>query len=548
MAFQIFALPGDVEIERFDRAAVTEGSGLGVADTATLVGSDRDLYEALTTTYTELYFLEGEITYGPYDIVSVSERGEAGVWTVQMIENYYWEQRVAALPVEEETGIQRIFENALRAAAAGEQPFAGWDEGDVDLILSFMTGELDGATEWDALVGAAEKWGLTAYTEREPGVAPVVTVIPRYPTDGGSTGARVAVPWMEYDQDSRQRTLRDRANPVGGWEDRKIISSSRTFIDAQDIVTIEVGTREPALFLDLEEDGLAKIREELARWKEQNECESLRLTFPLRPDQHMGQVRSHNIVTIEDIEGEWRVVSVEGAQEGTRRSATLQLYRWQGYFERQAIVSTTRLAPVTPEPVGPPAPPLPPGRDPFIITPGRTSFVLAINVPLVAGKDIYNIFLSTPGQQQIVRHYTPAPGSMPPYTVTIVGLMPETEYLVTVIWGNSARDGAALSETTLPATPTRLASPRIEFSTGRSGQVFVRIHFVDDATSYRIEFDDGQGHTGRAVVTPAPGRSFGDFVINELISRQAYQISVTALDNTGRYLSSQPRTGGVVVR
>ena len=345
MAFEVFALPGDVPIERWDSASVTEGSGLGVADAATLTGSDPGWYAALSAHYDALYFVEGEITYGPYDIVSVSERGEAGVWTANLVENYYWESRVATLPSAVEGVIQLIFAIALRSAYASVEPFAGWPEDLQELIISFMSSELDGATEWDALVSAAEKWGLTAYTERTPGFRPIVRVIPRYPTDGGPTGRRVEVPWEVWDVSSRQRQIMDRANPLGGWRTRRIVSSTRSFLDLEEIETLSVGSREPAHYLDIEEAGLAKISEELERWRQQNECESLNLTFPLAPMEHMGQVRSHDIVTIADVEGEWRVVAVEGRQDGTQRTARLRLMRWQGFFER--IEAGDAPAPVT---------------------------------------------------------------------------------------------------------------------------------------------------------------------------------------------------------
>ena len=334
MAFEVFALPGNVPIERWDSAAVTEGSGLGVADAATLTGSDPGWYDALSAEYDSLYFVEGDVTYGPYDIAAVEERGEAGVWTAQLVENYYWEPRVAFLPAAVEGIIQLVFTIALRAAYRSYQPFAGWPEDLQELIISFMASELDAATAWDALVSAAEKWGLTAYTERTPGFRPIVRVIPRYPTNGGPTGRRVEVPWTTWDANSRQRKLLDRANPVGGWRDRRIVSSTRSFLDLEEIETLSVGSREPAHYLDIEEAGLAKISEELERWRQQNECESLDLTFALDPMERMGQVRSHDIVTIPDVAGEWRVVAVEGRQDGTQRTARLQLMRWQGFFDR----------------------------------------------------------------------------------------------------------------------------------------------------------------------------------------------------------------------
>ena len=99
MAFTVLAYPGAVEIPRWDRVAVTEGSGLGVADTVAISGSDPEWGELLMSTYDRVAVLEDlgpeRVAYGPYDIVPVDISGEHRGWSVRGVKNYYWEQQLA---------------------------------------------------------------------------------------------------------------------------------------------------------------------------------------------------------------------------------------------------------------------------------------------------------------------------------------------------------------------------------------------------------------------------------------------------------------------
>ena len=105
--------------------------------------------------------------------------------------------------------------------------------------------------------------------------------------------------------------LVDRANPVGGWTDRRIVSTDRNFIQASGVTSLVSGTRTPSHYIDLQETGLAQINADLARWRMQNECLELTAMWPLRQDDLLGALQPQDIVAIPELADEsaaWRVV------------------------------------------------------------------------------------------------------------------------------------------------------------------------------------------------------------------------------------------------
>ena len=197
-----------------------------------MTGSDPGWRRRLMAEFDELVFQDRTETFGPFDIVAVSRAGEAKTWTAECVQNFYWEQALADLDPATEEAVLAVFRSAI-SGSRGSQPFAGWSDDDIALIEAFLGPSLEGATTWEELVAAADQWGLTAYTEKRPGAAPTVVVIPRYPVAGGSTGRRLEMPWPNLDVTSVRIRLVDRANPVGGWADRRIVSTSRNFIQAE---------------------------------------------------------------------------------------------------------------------------------------------------------------------------------------------------------------------------------------------------------------------------------------------------------------------------
>ena len=336
MALQVYGYPGNVEIPRWDSVSIIEGNGLGIEDTATVTGSDPGWRRRLMAEFDEVLFRDRTETFGPYDIVAVDRAGEARTWTAECAQNYFWEQALADLDPAVEEAVLAVFRSAISANRAS-QPFAGWSDDDIALIESFLGPALEGATGWNELVAAADQWGLTAYTEKRPGAAPTVTVIPRYPVAGGSTGRRLDMPWPNLDVTSVRISLVDRANPVGGWTDRRIVSTVRNFVQTSDVTSLVSGSRTPSHYLDLQETGLAQINADLARWRMQNECLELTATWPLRQDDLLGALQPHDIVSIPELSDEsaaWRVVSVTGDWDGDMRTATVKAFAWQGFFSR----------------------------------------------------------------------------------------------------------------------------------------------------------------------------------------------------------------------
>ena len=334
MALQVYAYPGAVEIPRWDSVSITEGSGLGIADRATVTGSDPGWRRRLMGEFDEVVFRDRTETFGPFDIVAVDRAGEAKSWIAECVQNYYWEQALADMDPEVEEAVLAVFRSAI-SANRGSPPFAGWSDDDIALVESFLGPSLEGATGWDELVTAAEQWGLTAHTEKSPGTAPTVAVIPRYPVAGGPTGRMLEMPWPNLDVTSVQIRLVDRANPVGGWVDRRIVSTDRSFIRASDVTTLVSGSRTPSHYLDLQERGLAQINADLARWRMQNECLELTARWPLRPDDLLDALQPHDIVAIPELADEsaaWRVVSVTGDWHGDLRTAIVNAFAWQGFF------------------------------------------------------------------------------------------------------------------------------------------------------------------------------------------------------------------------
>ena len=338
MALQVYAYPGPVEIPRWDSVSIIEGNGLGIEDTASVTGSDPGWRRRLMGEFDEVVFFDRTETFGPYDIVAVDRAGEAKTWTAECRQNYYWEAALADMDPAVEEAVLALFRSAI-SANRGAQPFAGWSDDDIALIESFLGPSLEGATGWNELVAAAEQWGLTAHTEKRPGAAPTVAVIPRYPVSGGATGRMLEIPWPNLDVASVQISLADRANPVGGWTDRRIVSTARNFVRASAVTSLVAGSRTPSHYLDLQERGLAQINADLARWRMQNECLELTARWPLRQDDLLGALQPHDIVVIPELADEsaaWRVVSVTGDWDGDLRTATVNAFAWQGFFSRVA--------------------------------------------------------------------------------------------------------------------------------------------------------------------------------------------------------------------
>ena len=186
------------------------------------------------------------------------------------------------------------------------------------------------------------------FSERSwPGHAPRAMVIPRYPLVGGPDapaaarlGSGSAAPALieglyTLEEDSVQIRLVDRANPPGGWADRRIVSTDRNFVNA-DVTTYVSGTRPPTHYIDLTETGLAEASADLARWQMQNECLSLAATLALPPEGVMANLAPHQL--FEARERTWRLVGVTRTQEGLRRTVELEAMLWQGFFQPNAAL------------------------------------------------------------------------------------------------------------------------------------------------------------------------------------------------------------------
>ena len=353
MAFSVLAYrpnsTSGVAVPRWDRVSVTEGSGLGVADRVEISGSDPEWGDRLMLTYDSLAVLEDlgsdTVAYGPFDIITVDQTREHRGWMASGIKNYYWEQQLADTDRSAQASVLGEIAGAFDRYAA-YPPYSGWDTNLQDYIRSLLDAGAQAATNWDELASIVERWGFTMFSERSwPGHAPRAMVIPRYPLEGGPdppTAARLGSGTADpaliegryaLDEDSVRIRLVERANPPGGWADRRIVSTDRSFVDG-DVTTYVSGTRTPTHFIDLAETGLAATQAELARWQMQNKCLQLSATLALPPQGVMANLAPHRLFEARD--RTWRLVGVTRTQEGLRRTVELQAMLWQGYFQRDA--------------------------------------------------------------------------------------------------------------------------------------------------------------------------------------------------------------------
>ena len=355
MAFSVLAYrpnsSAGVEVPRWDRVSVTEGSGLGVADAVQVTGSDPEWGDRLMQTYDRLAVLEDLgsdlVAYGPFDITTVDQSGERRGWVASGVKNYYWEQQLADTDQSSQRSVLAEIAGAFDRYAAFP-PYRGWGDELKALIRSLLDAGAQGATNWDELVSVVERWGFTMFSEIAwPDHAPRAMVIPRYPLEGGPDaptaprlGGGSAAPALiegryALDEDSVQIRLVERANPPGGWQTRRIVSTDRNFVNA-DVTTYVSGTRTPTHFIDLAETGLAAASGDLARWQMQNECLRLQATLALPPQGVMANLAPHQ--RFEARERTWRLVGVTRAQEGLRRTVELDAMLWQGFFQRDLAV------------------------------------------------------------------------------------------------------------------------------------------------------------------------------------------------------------------
>lgn len=353
MAFSVLAYRPNsttgVAVPRWDRVSATEGSGLGVADAVQVAGSDPEWGDLLMETYDRLAVLEDlgadTVAYGPFDITTVDQTGEHLGWVANGVKNYYWEQQLADTDQSVQESVLAEIAGAFDRYAA-YPPISGWDSELRAYIRSLLDEGVQGATGWDELVSAVERWGLTMFSERSwPDHAARAMAIPRYPLEGGPaapTAARLgsgsAAPALiegryTLDEDSVQIRLVERANPPGGWSNRRIVSTDRNFVNA-DVTSYSSGTRPPTHFLDLAATGLAAASADLARWQMQNECLRLDATLALPPEGVMANLAPHQLFEARD--RTWRLVGVTRTQAGLRRTVELEAMLWQGFFQQPA--------------------------------------------------------------------------------------------------------------------------------------------------------------------------------------------------------------------
>lgn len=336
-----------------------ESSGLGLRDTAkaSFLGRTNFDFDSIVLLHPES---SGRFRiFGPYDIERSGLSGEEKLFSLEASSNYHWESRLAAQQTETENAIINHMLSGIRDLAKFH-PYDEWYGGtetdvrypSLQTVLDHISTDLQAATQFNELIQACEKWGLTAYNDSVPlisragdtiGQTLEISVRPKYPVNLTDQYDYYTVKYSDGKVTDRQTERVQAMTAIGGhiqagtpdsipdqvdkpdaWRNRAIESSERSFGHSPDVRYVTQGTEGPTVFVETETGDIAHFNIDLERWKLQNESEVMQLVRY----GNINPIGPHFIVTHDN--RQWRVVGVKHSNKAGLYSQSLDLALWQG--------------------------------------------------------------------------------------------------------------------------------------------------------------------------------------------------------------------------
>ena len=383
------AVPGHVA-----GASWVDGAG-DVADTCSLqlAGVPRGDVDLLLTPRASLLLappadasISDLLVYGPYDLEPAEVNGEARQWTLSGRIGSHFEATLADRQDEDE--LYADLRTAVTATLTAHQPWAGWisgagapsgaDVADYTLSADFIMSQIDSQlVNARGLAGCRQilaQWALTAvsyptdltltgYKHRirvdplhRPSAAGTWAadgITMAINSSGSPTGFGTLTPAATVDlavntvEAHPTVSWTDALNRAGAYRTRQIAGIDSAFgSQIADNLLLSAGTSIPPVYLDDSTGpGLLKQREEVERWRLQNDAAIITLVrrmWPPYTDAKVAYVTPLQLVQVsadnlpsDDVGTFWQVRQVNhewDGEEGYRQ--TIKASLWQGPFYR----------------------------------------------------------------------------------------------------------------------------------------------------------------------------------------------------------------------
>lgn len=417
--------------------------------------------------------------FGPYDTHAETSAGEVGMltWTGSKGRRYnetYAEQEGDGAALEAITEQLGIWTVAI-------DPWVTWGgrpATSLDRMLALIFAQTYQTSSLASMRDVLERWGLSLTVDLQQtgvnvaaGVYPIrVEILPLYPIDAtprkrravvvdiGDDGlpasnaqansARIdPVPLtLPVDADATQVETPDVWNRPGAYTRRRIVAARQSLGFGVEVLyeshAASLGA-DPTIYLqDVTAEDFALQLAENERWRLQNTAQSARIrqAVPYWSDAIVDELTLQPLDLVSIDGATLRVESVEhewSATTGYLR--TLNCWLWQGYFGEMVTASISP----APRPMDPD-----PAADPVVTVAGRTSIAVTVNQPLLSGRTSWIVRYVATGSGAFPTSVLLS-GSNPLRSVTLSGLMPDTEYTILVFYGGPS-DTITLQVRTLP--------------------------------------------------------------------------------------------------
>ena len=377
-------------LDGYQTLTITDGSGLGIADTIAFVLPD--FAQQADALGDRLYVLqpiagrEADIIHGPYDLQDTQITGPEHLTTIRGRKNLHWESQIANQELATEQTIIAALRSLWQEGSPflSREPYKTWnsyingrllddpanpipDTG--NFVAGLIYANLNNITEFSGIVAEMERWGLTVYSELDIDrngdrltATPFIQVDSRYPlnpAEGPSSagtllgldrgaGAVLRFPLIqesptsvlsEHDESS-QYVYPSMVNRPARYQSRKITGERRLFGVGEDIEIFSQGVSQPEIYLEESVEYLAQVFVELKRWELQNTSQMAKITVPFDNDERVladyiypRMIINHANPT-RPASSQWRVVGVTRTWEQGAYSESYDLALHQGYFYR----------------------------------------------------------------------------------------------------------------------------------------------------------------------------------------------------------------------
>ena len=326
------------------------------------------------------------LCYGPYDVEPVSVDGEAMTWRLSGRVGSHFEATIADRDDEDE--FYSALETAITTTLVASEPWKGWatgagapsaDDADdykvgADFISDQAAAQMVNAEDLAGVRQILAQWGITAipyvsnisltgFSHRvrvEPLHRPATTgfTVPsgwtvhlgtlEQPASFGALDAAITLDLSDDYLDAHPSVAwADGLNRIGDYRIRQVSAIQKQFgHNIIDNVILQAGTLRPPVYLPSDTGAaLQKVREEIQRWKLQNEAAMMtatrRFARPYTDAAHAFVTPSQLVIVglhhlpLGVTERLWQVRQVNHAwdgEEGYRQ--TIKASLWQGPFWR----------------------------------------------------------------------------------------------------------------------------------------------------------------------------------------------------------------------